>query len=139
MTTLGGNRFPLTIAYRPRRSQRPKKEVYVRQPSPNDGWPMRYEISLLDIYLRSDRSSSCWSRDMWRFDSTEHALVVGVPMGRLQAGSACVFGRDGGSWSQQHRVMASDGEPGDRFGFQVAVEGNAMAATDRTQTAPKMR
>ncbi len=90
---------------------------------------MRYEISLLEIYLRSDRSSSCWSRDMWRFDSTEHALVVGVPMGRSQAGSACVFGREGGSWSQRHRVAASDGEPGDCFGFQVAVEGNAMAVT----------
>lgn|GEM_PF-2244969 len=66
---------------------------------------------------------------MWRFDSTEHALVVGIPMGPRHPGVACVFGRNGGSWGRRHRLMASDGKAGNEFGSQVAVDGNVIVAT----------
>lgn len=90
---------------------------------------MRYSISLIHVYLRSDQSGSCWDRDLWRFDSTEHALVVGIPMGPLQPGMAHVFGRNGGSWRRRHLLMASDGKAGNDFGYQVAVDANVIAAT----------
>lgn len=39
-------------------------------------------------------------------------------------GSAYVFVREGGSWSQQAKLTASDGASGDTFGTSVAISGN---------------
>lgn len=44
------------------------------------------------------------------------------------SGSAYVFLRAGTQWSQQAKLLASDGEAGDRFGVSVAVEGDALVA-----------
>lgn len=41
--------------------------------------------------------------------------------GGAESGSAYVFVRNGAAWSQQAKLTASDGAPGDRFGFGVAV------------------
>jgi hypothetical protein len=38
------------------------------------------------------------------------------------AGSAYVFTRSGEEWTQQAKLTASDGDPGDRFGTSVAVD-----------------
>ena len=40
------------------------------------------------------------------------------------SGSAYVFGRSGGSWSQQEKLTAADGASSDEFGFAVAVSGD---------------
>jgi hypothetical protein len=42
------------------------------------------------------------------------------------SGSAYVFTRSGGSWSQQAKLTASDGEEDDYFGSSVAVSGNRV-------------
>ncbi len=41
-------------------------------------------------------------------------------------GSAYVFVRSGGVWSQQQKLEASDGAPGDRFGYAVAISGETV-------------
>ena len=59
-------------------------------------------------------------------------LVVGAPLdnnprGR-DAGAAYVFVSDfNGHWSQQQKLIASDGIDDDRFGYSVAINGNAIA------------
>jgi hypothetical protein len=50
--------------------------------------------------------------------------VVGAFGDDNQIGSAYVFVRSGGSWSQQAKLLASDGALGDNFGAAVAVDGD---------------
>jgi hypothetical protein len=45
-----------------------------------------------------------------------------------QTGAAYVFARDGNSWSQQAKLVANDGDDGDRFGFSVALAGDGSTA-----------
>jgi hypothetical protein len=90
---------------------------------------MKYDIWLLNAYLGSEGVASRWSRHMWRFDSTEHALVVGLPRGVHEPGWASVFGRSGGSWRCRSVITASDGTPGDNFGFQVAMQDDVIVVT----------
>ena len=40
------------------------------------------------------------------------------------SGSAYIFKRDGGNWSEQAKLVASDGEAGDYFGCSVSVSGD---------------
>jgi hypothetical protein len=42
-------------------------------------------------------------------------------------GSAYVYMRSGSAWSQQRKLMASDGASGDNFGFSVSVFGDTVA------------
>ena len=57
-------------------------------------------------------------------------IVVGAPFdsigGSSFLGSAYVFNRQGGSWVETQRLTASDGAPGDLFGFSVAVSGSTI-------------
>ena len=41
-----------------------------------------------------------------------------------KSGSAYVFVRSGGSWTEQAKLTASDGAAGDRFGYSVAISGD---------------
>jgi hypothetical protein len=41
-----------------------------------------------------------------------------------EAGSAYVFQRDDYSWAQSRKLVADDGNSGDRFGYSVAVDGS---------------
>ena len=41
----------------------------------------------------------------------------------LNSGSAYIFERDGTAWSQQAKLLASDGYSGDLFGFSVSIDG----------------
>jgi FG-GAP repeat/Thrombospondin type 3 repeat len=43
-------------------------------------------------------------------------------------GSAYVFVRSGGVWSQQQKLTAIDGSMGDQFGFSVALSGDTLVA-----------
>jgi len=58
-------------------------------------------------------------------------VVVGAPgdldSGAEHAGSAYVFVRNGGSWSQQASLAGDINEPGDFFGASVAVAGDTIA------------
>src|SRR5262249_59081842 len=42
---------------------------------------------------------------------------------RLNQGSAYVFERSGGVWSQQQKLLAPDPGENDQFGFSVAISG----------------
>src|SRR6266545_734731 len=57
-------------------------------------------------------------------------VVVGAPFDAGAAGnsqgSAYVFARSGGVWSQQQKLEASDAALGDQFGFSVAVSGGTV-------------
>ncbi len=45
-------------------------------------------------------------------------------MGAMNSGSAYVFTRSGGVWSQQAKLTASDPAAFDEFGYSVAVSGD---------------
>jgi len=47
------------------------------------------------------------------------------------SGSAYVFVRSGGSWTQQDKLTASDGAAGDYFGESVAISGNVVVVGAR--------
>jgi hypothetical protein len=57
-------------------------------------------------------------------------LVIGAPgedaLG-ADAGAAYVFRRSGTSWTQEAKLLASDGAADDSFGFTVSISGNAVA------------
>lgn len=42
-------------------------------------------------------------------------------------GSAYIFIRNGTNWTQQQKIVASDGGTGDAFGTSVSIQGNAVA------------
>jgi uncharacterized repeat protein (TIGR01451 family) len=58
--------------------------------------------------------------------------VVGEPFANLfnnsvvDAGAANVFVRSGTGWALQQRLLASDGSPGDFFGYSVSLSGNTL-------------
>ena len=55
--------------------------------------------------------------------------MVGAPVwwrSGLSQGSAYVFVRSGGVWSQQQKLLASDAAAGDQFGHSVAISGETV-------------
>jgi uncharacterized protein (TIGR03437 family) len=56
------------------------------------------------------------------------SVIVGAPANNrsivLGKGSAFVFVRNGVAWSQQHRLVAADGEAADFFGRAVSIDGD---------------
>ena len=57
-------------------------------------------------------------------------IVVGAPnrdAGGTNSGSAWVFTRSGGGWSQQALLDASNSNAGDQFGISVAIDGDTIA------------
>ncbi|MEQ1645233.1 MAG: CSLREA domain-containing protein, partial [Pyrinomonadaceae bacterium] len=48
-------------------------------------------------------------------------MINGVTQGK---GAAYVFTRSGSTWTQQQKLIASDGQAGDRFGESVAISGD---------------
>jgi len=67
----------------------------------------------------------------WAVSISGDTLVVGAPdsdvAGQSDAGSAYVFVRSGTTWTQQQKLVPSDGAGLDRFGWKVAVAGNTIA------------
>jgi hypothetical protein len=53
-------------------------------------------------------------------------LIAGAPGKASSAGAAYVFARSGTTWSQQAKVVASDGAAQDEFGFAVSVSGTTV-------------
>ena len=50
--------------------------------------------------------------------------LIGAYSDDDQRGSAYVFKRDGTTWTEEQKLLASDGESGDQFGFSVSIEGD---------------
>ncbi|WP_428310802.1 GEVED domain-containing protein [Hydrocarboniphaga sp.] len=61
----------------------------------------------------------------------------GSKKGITQGGSAYVFVRSAGSWSQQQRLTASDGKNYDRFGNSVALSGDTALVGASHDSYPK--
>lgn len=71
-----------------------------------------------------------------------NTLVVGAINDDVGAnadqGSAYVFSRDGGVWTQHVKLTATDGAASDFFGFSVSISGNiAVAGTAPLTTGPR--
>ena len=57
----------------------------------------------------------------WSVAVSGDTAVVGAPYDDTQRGSAYVFTRSGGIWSEQAKLTASDAADHDHFGYSVAV------------------
>ena len=58
-------------------------------------------------------------------------IVVGASFDDGDEGSAYVFARSGGVWSQQQKLEASDAAAGDQFGRSVAISGETIVVGAR--------
>ncbi len=53
--------------------------------------------------------------------------IIGAPFNNdkgVESGSAYIFKRDGTTWSEQQKLLASDGKHKDYFGISVSIDGN---------------
>ena len=56
-----------------------------------------------------------------------NTAIIGAPMdddNGENSGSVYVFTYTGSTWTQQQKILATDGAPGDLFGFSVSIDGN---------------
>lgn len=66
-------------------------------------------------------------------------LVVGAPSASAaspQSGAVEVFGKfNGDAWNPVARVSAQDGQPGDQFGYALAIQGNTLVVGARGESS----
>jgi len=63
----------------------------------------------------------------WSIAVSSSTIVVGAPFADdFGQGSAYVFNRQGGSWVEAQKLIASDGAESDQFGWSVAVSGSTI-------------
>ena len=85
--------------------------------------------------------------DRERYDSFGYSVaidgntaVVGAyqedPGNTSNAGSAYVFTRDNGTWSQQQKLTAGDRGAGDYFGYSVAIDGDTAVVGANREDPP---
>jgi hypothetical protein len=58
----------------------------------------------------------------WSVSLDGDGLLIGAWGDSLETGAAYVFRRSGGVWVKEQKLVASDGENEDRFGYAVALE-----------------
>ncbi len=63
------------------------------------------------------------------------AVVVGAPLTGGFSGAAYLFRRNGGAWSQEARVTASNAASGARFGYAVSISGDLTAVGARGEAS----
>ena len=59
-------------------------------------------------------------------DTAVVAAPYAAPMGRIDGGAVYVFVRNGTTWTQQAKLLPSDGRGGDNFGTRVALRGDTL-------------
>lgn len=62
----------------------------------------------------------------WSVSISGSTAVVGAPYAQDGAGVVYVFTDAGGTWTQEAELTASDGMPGDRFGWSVWISGSTI-------------
>ena len=83
-------------------------------------------------------ASDSASLDNWGRSVALHGLtaLVGGPQatvdGKFDAGAVYVWQWDGTEWVEQAKLIASDGEQGDQFGWSVALSGNTALVGARS-------
>lgn len=65
-------------------------------------------------------------------DLDRDTIVAGAAIAGITSsgGVVYVFTRNGATWTQQQKLLASDREPGNSFGFSVAVSGDTIVVGD---------
>ncbi len=85
-------------------------------------WAEQTKLTASDATVANDASFG------ERVALSGESVVVGAPGDDIGAnsdqGSAYVFTRSGGTWTEQAKLTASDGAATDQFGFWVSVSGN---------------
>ena len=64
----------------------------------------------------------------WAVSMSGDTVVVGADQDDGNSGAAYVFVRNGTTWSQQAKLAAGDRGTGDRFGYNVSILGDLIAA-----------
>jgi len=76
------------------------------------------------------RDGRCRNQFGWAVDVFDDTVVVGVPDGHWDTtygpGSAYVFGFNGLNWTAKARLISSNADYGDHFGWSVAVYGEKV-------------
>lgn len=90
--------------------------------SGND-WSFQQRLTITD-----GRFNDQFGRDENALDG--NTAVIGSRIsdvnGGTDQGAAYVFVRDGTSWAQEQKLFASDGANGDRFGDEIAIQGDTL-------------
>lgn len=60
-------------------------------------------------------------------DIDQQRLAIGASWSLDERGQAYIFRFDEGLWQQSAQLTASDGEPGDQFGFELELDGSTLA------------
>ena len=76
----------------------------------------------LDKIIASDGQMNEWFGYSVLIDG-DYA-IMGAPGDNSYKGSAYIFKRDGASWTQQAKLLASDGAYDDEFGYSVSINGD---------------
>ena len=78
--------------------------------------------------IASDGVASNWFGFSTSISADGNTLIIGAygcdPAFKENAGAAYIFTRTGSTWTQQTKIIASDGVDGDWFGFSVAIAGD---------------
>ena len=91
-------------------------------------WTQHQRIEASD---GSDNDLFGISVGIWEDTAIVGAFLDDTSSGGQNAGSAYVFVRNGDSWTQQHKLEASDAASLDQFGFSVAVSGDVAVVGAR--------
>jgi hypothetical protein len=101
--------------------------VYLRGGS---SWPMVQKLH--------DTAGAHWDRFGCAVAICDDGIVIGAKSddtGGNNHGSAYLYVRDGGTWVEEDKMYASDGEPNDEFGEAVALYGSVILIGARYEDA----
>jgi hypothetical protein len=93
--------------------------------------------------LRADVVSG--HRFGWSVDIDDNTIVVGYPADNNNRGSAYVFQKSGSLWTQQQKLLASDGHgtsthpDGDQFANSVSIDGSRIVVGAELEYLADMR
>ena len=85
-------------------------------------WTQKQKLVASDAATFADRFG-------WSVDIDGDWLVVGAYRDSFDQGSAYIFRRSGGTWSEHQKLTASDGTGSDEFGRAVSISGNTVAVS----------
>jgi nucleoside-specific outer membrane channel protein Tsx len=94
-------------------------------------WGRRVDTGAAYVFALPSQQAELTASDGSRNDQFGYSVavsgstaVVGAPFKQSSTGAAYVFVRSGKTWSQQAKITASDGAPGDDFGTSVGLSGS---------------
>jgi MYXO-CTERM domain-containing protein len=109
--------------------------AYVFVWSDSGGWSQEAKLEA------SDGAANQWFGSSVSLSGDGSRALIGAPRDAIvrgtDVGSAYVFVRSGSSWSQEAKLVASDGAWGDWFGFSVSLSADgsrALIGADRDDT-----